>query len=126
MMKPAKQSQSAKLTLLLVGWVFVVCLLQNSALFNVCSFKHSALDKGTAEAWVMSGESRQDLSEPCDLTEKLLASGQLSLDHIMVFSFLIVLAIVTWLIQTRPAFSAFTEPILPKSRVHLRICVFRE
>lgn len=74
----------------------------------------------------MSGESTQDLSEPCDLTEKLLASGQLSLDHIMVFSFLIVLAIVTWLIQTRPAFSAFTEPILPKSRVHLRICVFRE
>lgn len=115
------------MTLFLVGWVFAICFMQNSSLFSVCSFKQSAFEPASVASITANADHKQDeLTEPCDLTEKLLNSAKLNLEHLMVFSFVFALSILTWLGLTRPQAPSFTEPIVPKARVHLRLCVFRE
>lgn len=115
------------MTLFLVGWVFAICFMQNSSLYSVCSFKQSAFEPASVASITANADHKQDeLTEPCDLTEKLLNSAKLNLEHLMVFSFVFALSILTWLGLTRPLAPSFTEPIVPKARVHLRLCVFRE
>ncbi|TMX35731.1 hypothetical protein [Vibrio sp. Hep-1b-8] len=106
---------------MLIGWVFAICLMQNSGLFSVCQFKQSVLAN---KAQIT--EQKSDIGEQCDLTEKLLNSAKVNLEHIVITSFIALLVIVAWLISTRPVAAQFTEPIVPKSRLHLTLCVFRE
>ncbi len=127
MIKQRHPIKTARITLLLVGWVCAICFMQNSAFFNVCAFKTAALSEQT-KVMVASADvsEKAELGEQCDLTEKLLSSAKLNLEHLMVFSFILLLAIVAWLAQTRSQFASFTEPIVPKTRIHLTLCVFRE
>ncbi|MCG9752873.1 hypothetical protein L1D54_20765 [Vibrio brasiliensis] len=106
---------------MLIGWVFAICLMQNSGLFSVCQFKQSVFAN---KAQIT--DQKSDIGEQCDLTEKLLNSAKVNLEHIVITSFIALLVIVAWLISTRPVAAQFTEPIVPKSRLHLTLCVFRE
>ncbi|MGD8117449.1 hypothetical protein [Vibrio sp. TRT 29B02] len=106
---------------MLIGWVFAICLLQNSGLLSVCQFKMSVL---TDTAQVTQHSS--DLGKQCDLTEKLLSSAKVNLEQFVFTTFITLLVIVAWSVSTRPAVAQFTEPIVPKTRRHLTFCVFRE
>ncbi|MCL9783431.1 hypothetical protein M9194_18555 [Vibrio sp. S4M6] len=121
MIKRLKSAAMARITLLLVGWVFAICFLQNTSLISMCTFKQSALNEN-----LKLKDDGTDLQEQCDLTEKLLCSAKVNLDNTMVPMFWVFVIIVAWLVQVRPEASSFTEPIVPKSRVHVTLCIFRE
>lgn len=121
MPKRFTQTQSARITLMLIGWVFAICLMQNSGLFSVCEFKTSVL-----ASKAQLSQPKSDIGEQCDLTEKLLNSAKINLEHVIITTFITLLVIVAWLILPRSAVAQFTEPIVPKSRLHLTLCVFRE
>ncbi|MDC5705954.1 hypothetical protein OPW41_09010 [Vibrio europaeus] len=121
MFKNFATTQSAKITLVLIGWVFAICLTQNSGMLTVCEYKYASLADSTHVT-----DQSTDISKQCDLTEKLLGSAKVNLDHVVVSFFVALLVIVAWLVSTRQASPQFTEPIVPKSRLHLTFCVFRE
>ncbi|NRB67163.1 MAG: hypothetical protein HRU48_07295 [Vibrio sp.] len=121
MIKRLKSAVMARITLLLVGWVFAVCFMQNTSIISICSFKQSALTDTTQLT-----DNSDGIQKQCDLTEKLLSSAKVNLDNLMVPMFLFIVVIVAWLVRTRPEAPSFTEPIVPKPRVHLTLCVFRE
>ncbi|TFH90327.1 hypothetical protein ELS82_17395 [Vibrio ouci] len=121
MLKHFATTKSAKITLMLIGWVFAICLSQNAGWQSVCEFKYSAL----ADLAHIS-KSPSDIGEQCDLTEKLLSSAQVNLEHVVISIFVVALIVVAWFVLTRSATPQFTEPIVPRRRLHLTFCVFRE
>lgn len=121
MIKRLKSAVMARITLLLVGWVFAICFMQNTSIISMCSFKQPALTDT-----IQLTDNGDGIQKQCDLTEKLLSSAKVNLDNMMVPMFLFIVVIVAWLVRSRPEAPSFTEPIVPKSRVHLTLCVFRE
>lgn len=121
MLRNFAHGQSAKITLILIGWVFAICLMQNSGLLTVCEYKQAALSQS-----IQHGDHKSDLGKQCDLTEKLLSSAKVNLEHVVTSFFVTLLVVVAWLMTTRSVCPQFTEPILAKYRLHLTLCVFRE
>ncbi|MBY7968842.1 hypothetical protein KW445_04210 [Vibrio fluvialis] len=121
MIKRLKYAAMARITLLLVGWVFAICFMQNTSIISMCSFKQSVVTDT-----IQLSDISDDVQKQCELTEKLLSSAKVNLDNMMVPMFLLFVIIVAWLTRVRPETPSFTEPIIPKSRVHLILCVFRE
>ncbi|MFM2587302.1 hypothetical protein [Vibrio sp. TBV020] len=109
------------ITLILIGWVFAICLSQNAGWQSVCEFKYSSLVDYSVDV-----SQPKELNKQCDLTEKLLSSAKASLEHVIITVFVIALVIVVWRILTPSVAPAFTEPIPPNNRLHLTFCVFRE
>ncbi len=122
------QTKAARITLILVGWVFAICFMQNSALVEACQYQAVSDTTETSPIAISDNSitSAKEMSEPCDLTAKLFSSAKVNLEHMMVPLTLIALLIIAWISQQRPAFISFTEPIVAKYRVHLTLCVFRE
>lgn len=122
------QTKAARIALILVGWVFAICFMQNSALVEACQYQMAPDVQGVS--FTLNDDTSlnavQEISEPCDLTAKLFSSAKVNFEHMMVPLTLIALLIIAWISQQRPAFISFTEPIVTKYRVHLTLCVFRE
>lgn len=121
-------TKAAKITLMLVGWVIAICFMQNSALVTACQYQ-GLMQESPTTAFVdgTNNPTQEDaVGKPCDLTSKLFGSAKVNLEHLMVPLTLIALLIVAWISQLRPTYVSFTEPIVPKNRVHLTLCVFRE
>ncbi len=115
-----RRRQSAfRLSLILVGWVILVCLAKNTGIMNLCSINY--LD----DSITVSQPFEVD-EDKCDLSEQLLCAHQHQMDSPALISFVFVLAFISWLLATPNNFPPFTEPIVHKRRVHLQICVFRE
>lgn len=114
-----RRQSKFKLSLLLVGWVIVVCLAQNTGIVNVCSVDYIGEN-------ITTSQSQSDEEEKCDLSEKLLSAHQHQIDSEALIGFMFALILISWLLATPNQFPPFTEPIVHKRRVHLQICVFRE
>lgn len=101
--------------------MIAVCLAQNSGFQSVCQFQYASVDDSAQVS-----QPASDISEKCDLTEKLLISAKVNLENIAIFTFVLALVIVAWLLVTSSVTPTFTEPIPSKYRRHLTFCVFRE
>ncbi|MGP8307671.1 hypothetical protein [Vibrio sp. YIC-376] len=119
---PQKQ---AKWLLALIGWVLVVCLMQNSGFVASCSVK----GEPTATS-VLAGEKIHDVKakgvSKCELSEKLI---QFSKHHLELFIVILFVSVTLVAVCRRGVFAQlrqWTEPIPNKHRVHLTFCVFRE
>jgi hypothetical protein len=115
----------AKWLLVLIGWVIVVCLMQNSGLVSSC-----AINGKQAATSFVDGEKAHDVkaknANKCELSEKIV---QFAKHHLELF--IVILFIGTTLVEVNrhgvfTQLRQWTEPIVCKHRVHLTFCVFRE
>lgn len=111
----------AKWSFTLVWWVIFVCLAQNAGVFNLCSLNYSL-----EEQIISSGNQKENVSEQCDLSEKLINAHFHQLDDAPLLMFIFALFIFAWFMPLPTHFAPFTEPIVHKRRIHLTLCVFRE
>ncbi|MGR5165942.1 hypothetical protein ACPV5L_01925 [Vibrio astriarenae] len=112
----------AKLSLILVGWVVLLCLAKNIGVTHAaCPLQI----EGSHNVEIGLGES-SEVSEHCELSGKLLQQQLSQLELVILFSFAIILAVVAWLRVLSHATPRFTEPIAYPVRLHARHCVFRE
>lgn len=112
------QQQRFRWLFIPVFWVIIVCLAKNSGLPIGCSGVSLNED-------IMITQSA-DTSEDCDLSEQLLSAHQHQVDTQALIMFVFALVFIAWLLSTPQQYLSFTEPIVQKQRVHLRLCVFRE
>ena len=108
------------LALLLISWVMVLCLAKNSGVLSFCPEMSSVLAD-------LVSTDKDNLSEPCHLTEKLLSHHLQQL--VELFSPLLWLTaaiIIGQRLISRLPFAIFYEPRVPKRRPHLQQCVFHE
>ncbi|CAM4447589.1 hypothetical protein [Vibrio agarivorans] len=111
-----------KFSLILVGWVVLLCLAKNMGVSHAgCPMQV----KGDHSAELELAE-HSEVSEHCELSGKLLQQQFSQLEWVALFSFAIVLAIVAWLKALPNPTPHFTEPIGYPVRLHARHCVFRE
>lgn len=132
MSKAVNRSQTARYTLLLVMAVIFVCSGQNFGFASACTLNSSSTHedtqaKQTVTQHTVTDNSSTDSSEQghCSLADHLLQMHQHSVDHAIVSLFVIVLALLIYAAFTK-ATPVFTEPIAPRRRRHLTLCVFRE
>ncbi|MDR9828112.1 hypothetical protein RCJ22_21200 [Vibrio sp. FNV 38] len=115
----------AKLSLMLVGWVVLLCLTKNVGLAQAgCPLQFEARDNVVLIASDSSDASEQ--SGHCDLSGQLLQHQQSQLDLLVVITFIFVAAFLAWLSAQSNPIPHFTEPIDYSIRLHVRHCVFRE
>ncbi|WP_319554670.1 hypothetical protein [uncultured Vibrio sp.] len=119
---PDKQ---AKWLLAIIGWVIVVCLMQNSGFVSSCSMNGEQTESSYA-----SSEKTHDIeaksANKCELSEKLI---QFAKHHLGLFIVVLFVGITLAAVCRRGVFAQlrqWTEPIPYKHRVHLTFCVFRE
>ncbi|MEZ9232544.1 hypothetical protein AB4259_15820 [Vibrio amylolyticus] len=147
---PRHKYRLARWSLAIVWWVVFVCVAQNSGIFSVCqlsynlngseslqqsvqpssqqsaqstvpaSYQGSDLDVTTSQA------QHSNLSEECELTKHLLNIHQHQVDDYPLIMFLVALFLLSLTVVGRDSYSSLTEPIVPKRRTHLRLCIFRE
>ncbi len=119
---PQKQ---VKWLLAVVGWVIVVCLMQNSGFVSSCSMSGEQ-----TESSFVSAEKSHDIdaksTNKCELSEKLI---QFAKHHCGLFIVVLFVGIALVAVCRPGAFAQlrqWTEPIPYKHRAHLTFCVFRE
>ncbi len=109
----------------LIGWVLVVCLIQNSGFASSCPMKSDSA--GFTE---VADEKGHDVKakgvSKCELSEKLI---QFAKHHLELFIAILFVGITFLAVSRRGVFAQikqWTEPIPSKYRVHITYCVFRE
>ncbi len=109
----------------LIGWVLVVCLIQNSGFVSSCPMKSDY-----AGFAAVADEKGRDVKaksvSKCELSEKLI---QFAKHHLELFIAILFVGITFMAVSRRGVFTQikqWTEPIPGKHRVHLTFCVFRE
>ncbi|MGF1718987.1 copper resistance protein [Vibrio kyushuensis] len=144
MKTPQNKYRLARWSLAIVWWVVFVCVAQNAGFFQVCSINYS-LDtngysqetNGYAQVTPVStplntasslGAQQEDsnLTQECELSKQLLNAHQHQIDDYPLMMFIFALLFIALLMSLPGNFSSFTEPIVPKRRTHLTLCVFRE
>ena len=119
---PQKQ---AKWLLAIIGWVIVVCLMQNSGFVSSCSMDgETVASASVAEEKVHDTKSKS--ANKCELSDKLI---QFAKHHLGLFIVILFVGITLVAVCRRGVFAQlrqWTEPIPYKHRVHLTFCVFRE
>ncbi|EMI4393224.1 hypothetical protein V6473_003086 [Vibrio parahaemolyticus] len=118
----------AKWLLAMIGWVIVVCLMQNSGLVSACSMSDdqtlvSALSSNDAHA--VKADKVKEPSK-CELSEKLIQFTQHQLEAFIVVLFIGIVLAAVWRCSAFVNARQWTEPIYDKHRIHLTFCVFRE
>ncbi|EGQ8449160.1 hypothetical protein GTP59_20395 [Vibrio alginolyticus] len=118
----------AKWLLAIIGWVVVVCLMQNSGFASSCSMKYETESPAVSLADERPSVKSIDTKETskCELSEKLVQFSQHQLDVFIVVLFVGLFASAIWLCSAYIGAQHWTEPIGRKYRVHLTFCVFRE
>ncbi|EKA3120667.1 hypothetical protein REH77_04220 [Vibrio alginolyticus] len=118
----------AKWLLAIIGWVVVVCLMQNSGFASSCSMKYETEAPAVSLTDERSSVKSIDTKETskCELSEKLIQFSQHQLDVFIVVLFVGLFASAIWLCSAYIGAQHWTEPIGRKYRVHLTFCVFRE
>ncbi|MFK0573598.1 hypothetical protein [Endozoicomonas sp.] len=128
--QPQKQF-IARRFILLVCMVLAVCLWQRAGFGSTCPLKADHFTSGfffSSEA--NHPDHQQDASEStdteCELSNHLIqAKSQLIEPGILLIPLLLL--ILAWLCAgNRTTFPSLTEPIIPRRRHHLVLCVFRE
>ncbi|PFG45808.1 hypothetical protein ATG66_2891 [Vibrio sp. ES.051] len=112
----------------MIGWVVVVCLMQNSGLASSCSINYETISPSMLvgdDAYVVQTDKGKDLSQ-CELSEKLIQFAQHQLEAFIVVLFVGILVSAIWRGSVVTRARQWTEPIRYKYRVHLTFCVFRE
>ena len=127
-LQSAASRQQGKWLLALIGWVIVVCLMKNSGLMFSCAMQYDASSTSAVvgdEVKIVKAESGHDTSK-CELSEKLIQFAQQQLETLVVVLFVGIFALVVWRCCAFANKRQWTEPIVPKYRVHITLCVFRE
>ncbi|MDV6251777.1 hypothetical protein [Vibrio sp. EA2] len=119
---PHKQ---AKWLLAIIGWVIVVCLMQNSGFVTSCSMKGEQVASSVVSA-EKSHDTEAKSANKCELSEKLILFAKHHLGFFIVVLFVGISLVAVCRRDTFSPFSQWTEPIRHKHRVHLTFCVFRE
>lgn len=120
--------KNGKWLLALIGWVIVVCLMKNSGLMFDCPMQSEL----SAESILIDGEAKTVKTESgygldkCELSEKLIQFAQQQLETLVIALFVGFFTLVVWRGCAVASKRLWTEPIPPKYRVHLTLCVFRE
>lgn len=130
--------RSAQWSLLLVMLVVFLCAGQRAGLLLSCPFQVAAGEQAAAmdrlQGIVASqqlqpspAQSKQttDVQQSCDLTDHLLQLHQQSLGHALIFAVTLLL-LLPQLIGSPYRVPLLTEPVPPRRRRHLTLCVFRE
>ncbi|HHF2856007.1 hypothetical protein WMQ43_13510 [Vibrio diabolicus] len=117
-----------KWLLAIIGWVVVVCLMQNSGFASSCSMKYETISPAVSLTDEGSSVKSIDAKETskCELSEKLIQFSQHQLDAFIVVLFVGLLASAIWMCCAYIRAQHWTEPIGRKYRVHLTFCVFQE
>ncbi|WP_120511085.1 hypothetical protein [Photobacterium salinisoli] len=112
--------------LLLTVWVVFVCLSKNTAVLALCPYQpveavqiFSASDMAEPEA--------QASSSDCDLSEQLLQLKYQQLDTFFLIPILLLTLMLAGLLGAGcPSPPLCRDPKVPKRRIHLTLCIFRE
>ncbi len=120
-----RQTTRAKLSLILVGWVVLLCLTKNIGVSHAaCPMQFE--ESQTVEL-VLSGHTEAiEQSGHCELSGKLLQQPLSALDFLAPFTFVLIITILAWLRSLPNPLPYFTEPIVYPVRLHVRHSVFRE
>ncbi|TON95800.1 hypothetical protein CGH47_07355 [Vibrio parahaemolyticus] len=100
----------------MIGWVIVVCLMQNSGLVSALS---------SDDAHVVKADKVKEPSK-CELSEKLIQFTQHQLEAFIVVLFIGIVLAAVWRCSAFVNARQWTELIYDKHRIHLTFCVFRE
>ncbi|TBM17036.1 copper resistance protein [Hafnia paralvei] len=124
-----QRQRVAKWFLILACLVVLTCTTQRMAGMHMLS-KYLPTDDITATQTAVAplGVGNQELPiSPCELSAKsLLAANSMAVEHLF---FALLLFVALLLEPTRRLYSLIPPPravSLPRLRVHLRLCVFRE
>ncbi|MCK6263403.1 hypothetical protein KP803_08940 [Vibrio sp. ZSDE26] len=120
----------ARWSLAIVWWVVFVCVAQNSGFFQVCSVGYSiespTFSKELVTVKTGSNSDTTGVTQECELSKQLLNHYQHQVDDYPLMMFVFALLFIATLMSLPNNFASFTEPIVPKRRPHLILCVFRE
>lgn len=102
----------AKWLLAMIGWVIVVCLMQNSGLVSACSMSDdqtlvSALSSD--DAHVVKADKVKEPSK-CELSEKLIQFAQHQLEAFIVVLFIGIVLAAVWRCSAFVNARQWTEP----------------
>ena len=118
----------ARQCLLLVAMVLAVCLWQRAGLGSTCPVQADHLASGfivSFESGIQQDSSESDDTE-CELSNHLVQAQSQLIEFGALFVPLLML-ILAWLCTgNRTTFPLLTEPIAPRRRHHLVLCVFQE
>ncbi|AKJ42468.1 hypothetical protein [Pragia fontium] len=119
----AQQQRIAKWFLILACLLVLVCTAQRMASLHMLS-KYSSSDTA---ALVQAQDDQSQSTSPCELSAKsLLAANSMAGEHL----FFALLLFITLLLEPARQLRLLIPPLravsLPRLRVHLRLCIFRE
>ena len=122
------QRSIARQCILLVGMVLAVCLWQRAGLSSTCPINADHIASGFMSS--LDSGIQQDIPEAvdteCELSNHLI-QAQLQLIEPGALLVPLLLLILAWLrTGNRITLPFLTEPILPRRRHHLVLCVFQE
>ncbi|MEI8595853.1 hypothetical protein [Photobacterium sp. Hal280] len=112
--------------LLLTVWVVFVCLSKNTALLALCPNQSVEAVQIITASDMAGHEAAADASE-CELSEQLLQLKFQQLDTLFLIPILLLTLMLAGLfgagcLSPPPS----REPKVPKRRIHLTLCIFRE
>lgn len=115
--------KQAKWLLAFIGWVIVVCQMQNSGFVAPCSVSGEHVVTVAADkALEVKGKS----TSKCELSSKLVQFAKHHMELLIVVLFVGITLVSVCRVGAFSRLRQWTEPISPKHRVHLTFCVFRE
>ncbi|MDO6707413.1 hypothetical protein [Photobacterium sp. 1_MG-2023] len=116
---------NARYALMLTLWVILVCLTKNLGLLSMCpnggaAIQHVAMVQQDAKT------SEATSASECELSSQLVQMQwqQLDLFFLPVLGLLLLIAGLFGASRISPP--PFREPKVPKRRLHLQFCTFRE
>ncbi|MGB7996657.1 MAG: hypothetical protein WCF45_11095 [Photobacterium halotolerans] len=121
-----RRHSSAHWALLLTVWVVFVCLSKNTALLALCPNQPVEAVQIFSASERAEPQASADSSE-CDLSEQLLQLKYQQLDTLFLIPILLLTLLLAGLLGAgclSPPPSR--EPKVPKRRIHLTLCIFRE
>ncbi|KKD00722.1 MULTISPECIES: hypothetical protein [Photobacterium] len=121
-----RRQSLAHWALLLTVWVVFVCLSKNTAVLTLCPNQSVEVVQILSLSDLAEHEATADSSE-CDLSEQLLQLKFQQLDTLFLIPILLLTLMLAGLFGTgclSPPPSR--DPKVPKRRIHLTLCIFRE
>ncbi len=120
----------ARQSILLVCMVLAVCLWQQAGLGSACPIKADQYHSG----FIFSSDTglHQNLPEPestdteCELSNHLIQTQSQLIELGALLAPLLLLILAWFCAGSKVTFPSLTEPITPRRRHHLVLCVFQE
>lgn len=126
-----RKAAIARQSILLVCMVLAVCLWQRAGLGTTCPINAGHYSSGflfTSEIDQLDHQkgATESTDTKCELSSHLI-QAQSQLIDLGILLAPLVLLILAWLCSgSQFTFRSLTEPIIPRQRHHLMLCVFRE